>query len=407
VITVLVPADWYLPGWKAGGALRSLAALVAHLRDEFAFRIVTRDHDWTERSPFPGVRPNEWTRVEGADVLYLPARATHPGTLLGILRADTYDVLYLHSLFSGTMTISPLLFRRLGLARKAPVVLAPRGQLSPGALAIRKWKKRSFLVVARWLGLYEDVIWQASTEHEAQDIRHHFERDPTRPTRVVIAPDLAIVDTTRPPSSAKRPGELRAVWLSRITPKKNLLGALDILAGVGAPVRLDIYGLVEDEPHWRECEARIKSLPPEISANYCGVLPYPAVVSTLAKYDLFFFPSLGENFGHVILEALAAGCPVLTSDQTGFRDLTAGGIGWTLPLADVAAFRERIRECIAMGPAERDRIAERAVRFARDYLLDERSVEANRMLFREAAERGRVASDRDIVPAQCRDQNIA
>ena len=405
--TVLVPADYYLPGWKAGGALRSLANLVAHLRDEFAFRIVTRDHDWTDTDRYAGIAPNEWTRQDGADVLYLPSRAIHPLTLLGLLRSETYDVLYLHSLFSDVMTVSPLVFRWLRLAPSVPIVLAPRGQLSPGAISIRKRKKVAFLAVARRLGLYRDVIWQASTEYEADDIRRHFDRDPAHAIRVVVAPDLATLDPQTPPSTHKRAGELRAVWLSRITAKKNLLGTLDILSGVGHSVLLDVYGPIDDEAYWRECRGRIEALPRKISVTYRGPLPYPEVLPTLARYDLFLFPSFGENFGHVILEALAAGCPVLTSDETAFRDLSAAGVGWGLPLRDVEAFRARVRECIAMDRAGRDRIAHRAVQFARTYLHDERGVEANRALFREAAERGRQRRKAGVVGLRSHDQNIA
>ena len=50
-----------------------------------------------------------------------------------------------------------------------------------------------------------------------------------------------------------------------------------------------------------------------------------------------------------------------------------------------------------MDRAERDRIAQRAVEFARRYLHDERSVEANRELFREAAERGRRRKQPELV----------
>jgi glycosyltransferase involved in cell wall biosynthesis len=407
VTTVLVPADHYLPGWKAGGALRSLASLVAHLEDEFAFRIVTRDHDWTDPDRYPGITPNEWTRRDGTDVLYLSSRAAHPVTLLRILRSETYDVLYLHSLFSGLMSVSPVVFQKLRLAPRIPIILAPRGQLSPGALSIRKRKKIIYLALARRLGLYRDVIWQASTEYEAAEIRRHFDRDPRHAIRVVVAPDLSMLQTQVPPSTHKRPGQLRAVWLSRISPKKNVLGALHILSGVGHPVALDLYGPIDDEAYWRECRTQIEALPREISVTYRGPLPHPDVVPTLARYDLFLFPSLGENFGHVILEALAAGCPVLISDETAFRDVSGDGVGWELPVRDVAAFRARIRECVAMDTAERDRMAQRAVQFARRYLHDERTVEANRALFREAAERGRPLTTRQVARVSSRTQNIA
>jgi hypothetical protein len=53
---VLVFVDWYLPGYKAGGPIRSVAALVRSLRDHCTFSIVTSDTDATERTPYPGVR---------------------------------------------------------------------------------------------------------------------------------------------------------------------------------------------------------------------------------------------------------------------------------------------------------------------------------------------------------------
>jgi glycosyltransferase involved in cell wall biosynthesis len=288
-----------------------------------------------------------------------------------------------------------------------PMVVAPRGQLSPGAMSIRRWKKLAFLSIARTLGLYRDAIWQASTEHEAAEIRHHFDRDPVRPIRVTVAPDLASLDLQPPPSTRKRAGELHAVWLSRITRKKNLHGAIEILARVGHSAQLDVYGTIDDKAYWDECRKRIEALPRDVRVTYRGVVPYPDVIPTLARYDLFLFPSLGENFGHVILEALAAGCPVLTSDQTAFRDLTAAGVGWTLPVRDLEAFRARLRECIAMDDVERDRIAQQAVDLARRYVRDERSIEANRALFREAAERARRRSQLNAVGFQPRDQNIA
>ena len=53
----------------------------------------------------------------------------------------------------------------------------------------------------------------------------------------------------------------------------------------------------------------------------------------MAANDLFFLPTRGENFGHVIAEALSVGTPVLISDQTPWRKLAAVGLGHDLPLA--------------------------------------------------------------------------
>ena len=54
--------------------------------------------------------------------------------------------------------------------------------------------------------------------------------------------------------------------------------------------------------------------------------PKNQVISTFGLYDAFVFPTLGENFGHVIAESLASSCPVICSDQTPWTPvLEAGG----------------------------------------------------------------------------------
>src|ERR1035441_2951328 len=69
--SVLVLVGTYLPGYKAGGPLRSIANLVATLGQEFHFRIATLDRDLGEKSPYPGIAANQWVRVGQADVHYL------------------------------------------------------------------------------------------------------------------------------------------------------------------------------------------------------------------------------------------------------------------------------------------------------------------------------------------------
>src|SRR5579862_8316601 len=79
--TILAFVNWYLPGFKAGGPIRSIENLVAALGGEFTFRIVTRDRDFRDKKPFSSIVPHRWVRVGHADVMYL-----RPG-LRGFLRA--------------------------------------------------------------------------------------------------------------------------------------------------------------------------------------------------------------------------------------------------------------------------------------------------------------------------------
>lgn len=205
------------------------------------------------------------------------------------------------------------------------------------------------------------VTWHATTPDEASHIRRWF----GSAARVKIAPNLRIVVTDdsralRDQAATKDP-RLRLMFLSRISPKKNLQGALEILAGVRSDVVFDIYGPVEDASHWRRCERLVGALPPNVEARYRGIVPANRVSSVLAAHDLLLLPTMGENYGHVIAEALAAGCAPLISDTTPWRRLAERGVGWDLPLQDPEAFRAVIEACAAEGSQQRRARADRAV----------------------------------------------
>jgi glycosyltransferase involved in cell wall biosynthesis len=378
-VRVAATADYYLPGFKGGGALRSVAHMAEQLADALEMHVVTRDRDLGDQGPYPGV-PAGWTRVAGAPVRYLSPAEQRPGAMARALREARPEVLYLNSAFSPAFTLLPLLLRRAGRIPRVPVVLAPRGELSEGALSLKRPKKVAFLRMARATGLYRGVLWQASSELEAAEIRRWFGAG----ARVLVAPDLRERPAAPPPPAPKRPGELRAAFLSRITGKKNLAGALEMLAGVRGRVRFTVYGPVEDAAYWERCRALIAGLPENVRVEHAGPLPPGQVNAALAAHHLFLFPTLGENFGHVVLEALLAGLPVLTSDRTPWGGLEAAGAGWALPLEQperFAAVLQAYTELDGDGHAGRSAAA-RA--FGEAAARDESVLEANRALFREA-----------------------
>lgn len=382
---VLVLTDYYLPGYLAGGPLRTLANMVAQLGDELSFSILTRDRDFGAAEPYPGVTPGVWHEVENAQVLYLSPGELTLRRLSEVIRATVHDVLYLNSFFSRPFTIKPLLLRRLGWIPELPLVLAPRGEFSPGALRLKAARKRLFLAAAQAGGLYRGVLWQASSPFEQQDIRRWFGPD----ALVRVAPDLpAAADAAGgAPRPEKQPDRLRLVFLSRISRKKNLDGALRMLSGLNGSVELNIYGPLEDPLYWAECQRLAERLPTSVQVEYRGVVEHERVGEVLRQHDLFFLPTLGENFGHVILEALRAGCPVLLSDQTPWRNLAAEGVGWDLPLVEPDAFRAVLQRCLDMSAEEHGGWCARAASFGRRRSQDAEVLRQNRELFRYACAR--------------------
>ncbi|MCD6274277.1 MAG: glycosyltransferase [Deltaproteobacteria bacterium] len=384
-IKILTSVGYYLPGYKAGGPIRTLANMVDRLGDEFQFKIVTADRDFENTNPYPGIEVDDWNSVGKADVFYMSPNRRSLSDFKRLLCSTEYDILYLNSFFSPHFTIKPLLLRRLRLIPDRPLIIAPRGEFSLGALGLKSLKKRMYITAAKALGLYKGAAWQASSKHEETDIRQWFGSN----ARVIIAPNLPLVINAADEPGAvkgKIKGCLKIIFLSRISRKKNLDGALKMLKGLNGKVEFNIYGPIEDKAYWAECLKIISSLPENIEVNYCGSIAHDKVGAVMREHNLFFLPTLGENFGHVILEALCAGCPVLISDQTPWRDLEEKGVGWDLPLSKPEMFQEVLKMCVDMSSEEYMKWSERARRYGLGVTKDDGVVEQNRMLFNIAGQ---------------------
>jgi len=336
--------------------VRTLSAIVNRLSEDYEFRVITRDRDLGDRDPFPNVRPGEWTRGGKAEVMYLSPDLLSPRRILRFLRETPHDVLYLNSLCSIPFSLLPLLARRFRPQEafsQVPVVLAPRGECAPAALALKAWKKRPVLALSRKLGLYRDVTWQASSPQESGDIRTWAGLS----ARILQAPDLTEVCplteeealATLPP---KRPGELRIVCIARIAKIKNILLAIQAVRQSRGKVTFDIYGPVEDGFYWRECLKAIGAFgSSEATIEYKGILQPETVRKTLKKYHVFILLSKGENFSHSIYEALASGRPLIISDATPWNGMLDPAVTNTTEVGSLPSVVEKLNAFVDMGEA--------------------------------------------------------
>jgi glycosyltransferase involved in cell wall biosynthesis len=397
---ILTFIGYYLPGQRAGGPIRTIANLVDRLGDEFEFRVVALDRDLGDRWPYANVQPDTWLQYGRAWVRYSSPGRFRWRDVAEIVRTTPCDVIYLNSFFDPSFTQPVLVNRWLGRFRGIPVVIAPRGEFSEGALRIKRFKKAAYIRVATALDLYGGLLWQASSTFEARDIAQRLLVGPGRRVsgritvagNIVIAPDL--VSTGRAIKLAHavnveraNGGPVRVCFLARISPMKNLDYALGVLSQVRVPVQFSIYGPVEDSRYWERCQRLMAALPAHVEVAYKGPIDHGEVVPTLARHDLFLFPTRGENFGHVIHEALEAGLPLLISDRTPWQHLAEKGVGWELPLDDRSAFVRRIDEVAGWRPADFERAAANARTLCTSIADDEANVEANRRLFLDAIER--------------------
>ncbi|KXK03964.1 MAG: Glycosyltransferase Gtf1 [Nitrospira sp. OLB3] len=180
-------------------------------------------------------------------------------------------------------------------------------------------------------------------------------------------------------------GALRMVFLSRITRMKNLDYALRVLSHCKVNVQFDIWGTLEDRQYWQECQALMRNMPAHVTVKYCGAAEHSAVANILSNYDMLFLPTRGENYGHVISEALSVGTAVLISNRTFWRNLNHSGVGWDLPLENgEVAFRMAIEEASHKVKASRLEWRRTVFQFAETQFNDKSLLEANRSVFRHA-----------------------
>jgi glycosyltransferase involved in cell wall biosynthesis len=381
---ILTYCATYLPGYKAGGPLRTIAGLVRRLGPEFEFWVLTRDHDKGDSAPYPDVKLSEWTEHGGARVYYAPEREL---TLAGVRRIAASarpDLHYVNGFFAPTFAMLPVAFKSVRLLAPAPMILAPRGEFSLGALEIKSRRKTAVLSVLRRLPGYKAVTWQASAEPEAEDIRRQFPE-----ARVVIAGDLT--DPPRPPTDArgpKIPGRISLAYVSRVTPKKNLALAIRLLGRVKGDVDYHVYGPFDEPAYAARCREEAARLPPNVRVEFHGDVPHATVVTELARHHAFLMPTMGENFGHAILEALLAGCVTIIGDQTPWAGLAARGAGWDLPVTDEDGFVRAIQRVIDMDAPTFALASDRAREVGIERAADEAIVEQNRALFRGALRAG-------------------
>ena len=374
---VLIFIDWFLPGDKAGGPIRSCANLMDYLGNDFDFSVVTRDTDYTDTKSYSGITSDAWNILpDGKRVYYISANQLNKETISKLLSEEKYDVVYLNGIWSQAFTAWPM--KQLKKSKfKGKVIVAARGMLAPSALAIKATKKKMYLHLAKWRNDFSNVIFHATNLQEASDIRKAIGDK----NQILIAGNLPRKISESTQHTSKSTDKLRIISIARIAPEKNTLYAIEVLSKVKVAVEADFYGPVYSEEYWKECKAATEKLPSNVKLNFMGPIPSENILNTLAKYDLFFLPTRGENFGHVILESLQAGTPVLISDQTPWNNLESLKVGWDLPLESQEQFVKIIEGMVNLQIEEFKKLSENAIRFSEEYATSEKLIEENKKLF--------------------------
>ena len=373
-LKLLIFIDWYKPGYKAGGPIRSVSNMVDVFNKDFEISIVTRDTDYMETTPYSNIKPDEWNKLDGVSIFYLSKENTKRTTLNQLIDNINPDIIYCNSLYSPYFSLIPIHYAK---KKKIKTILAVRGMLSKGSLNVKKAKKRTFINFIKWVGLFKKITFHATTDEEKKDIENTFGKQ----TNIIVANNLPEQKTNSFIEKKKTINSILLVSVARIAPEKNTLYAIETLKNCKSKVTFDIYGPIYNQDYWNNCLESIKNLPINIEVNYKGTLPHYEIDSTLQQYHALFLPSTGENFGHIIVEAMANACVPIISNKTPWKDLATNNIGFDIDLITPENFAKAIDTLALMDEKTFNKMAENAFHYAKQISNNQSLTEQYKQLF--------------------------
>lgn len=374
---VLVFTKYYIPAYKAGGPIRSIEGIVHHLNDNFTFYIITSDRDANGKTSFDHVNINKWNNIDGAEVFYCSPDNRSYADLVQICDDIEYNLIYANNFFGYNFGIKPVTLWELGLLGDVPMIFAPRGVFSPDVLKINEIKKRAYIYLFKSLGVHNDLVFHASTDKEKKHIQSVMGSEAS----ISVAENLPCKTKSNDIQTTSTGGPLKVIFLSRISIKKNLDFAISVLRDVDIDVVFNVYGPVKDENYWKKCKTLMDSPGRNVDIAYKGSLSHEYVGRVLSNHDLFFLPTKGENYGHVIFEALSNGCPVLISDKTPWDKVREHKAGWVIPLTEKYEYAETIRKYSELTEEEQKQWRKRAVGLANKIIDNSDNVQNHRRMF--------------------------
>src|SRR5882762_9960703 len=171
---ILLFADWYEPGYKAGGPIRSCVNFAYYMEENYRIYVFTSDRDLGSSLPYENIRTDEWLVTNGQQHLYYCSpESLNWKNIRRQLRNVQPDFIYLNSMFSTRFTVFPLLLSRIHRL-KSKIILSPRGMLRASAVQFKSLKKKLFLNSFRWLGFQRNVYFLAADDTEVKDVQRFF-----------------------------------------------------------------------------------------------------------------------------------------------------------------------------------------------------------------------------------------
>jgi glycosyltransferase involved in cell wall biosynthesis len=284
------------------------------------------------------LRSGCWIEHDGVPVYYgrrVPGTADVSwDTWRAIVReAGTADLIHVTYIFSWINLAAAAASRR----KKVPVVVSPRGSLDPDALRFSSRKKAWYFRFGGSRALEEAAGFHVTSETERGHVSSLLPRARIAviPNGVTVPSDEDLARWTSAPAAAPT-----VLFLGRIHPIKNVMTLVRAWASVArrhSDAKLVLAG-PDDHGHRSDVERMIAALGVGGSVRIAGFVGGEELRRLLATSVGLVLPSVAENFGNVVAEALAYRIPVIASTGTPWRGLRERDCGWWVqPTVDEVA----------------------------------------------------------------------
>jgi len=263
--------------------------------------------------------------------------------------APQFDLVHIHSVFNYISLVGA----SICLRKKIPYVISPRGMFQPWSLKQRQLIKKIYRRI-----FLDRHVRGAHGMHVTSDLEMESLQCEFPSSRIVSIPNPlpSLGGAAGRPFLEQFPefqNKRILLYLSRIHPKK----------GVGE--LLEAWRRVTDEfPAWhlvlvgpgrhtnvKQMQTSIMRLNLNQRVSWLGPLFGAERDEAYKAAQLFIQPSFQENFGNSIAEALASGCPVLTTCETPWKILQERQWGWWVPMS-VESLTQSLREALALPPED-------------------------------------------------------
>jgi len=321
-VKILHVAASYLPAVRYGGTIVSVHGLCKALALRgHDVHVFTTSVDGPVDSEVPLLKAVE---IDGVHVWYFPSRFLRrlywsPPMARALARhLRTFDIVHLHALFVWPVWAAARAARRACV----PYVVAPRGMLEKALIRKKNRLMKSVLMAAVGRRLLEGAaaIHVTSAREAAEAMAFGFAL-----AAVHEVPNGVDVDEPGEPGAVSHAvgvilgGAPFVLFIGRISWKKGLDRL--ITAMTHAPgVRLVVAG--PDEERYRQtlaAQVGVAGLGSRV--EWAGPVHGADKAALLAHAQVLVLPSYSENFGNVVLEAMAAGCPVVVTPEVGIADI--------------------------------------------------------------------------------------